>query len=184
MGLIDELESMDLADDVKDRIRREHEAELNGNTVELSQLRAQARRNDVEQEVEGLKALFGEQPGLLKYVRRVLLSDDEAPGLVLLSDADMQLSGDVATGATQKDEVTVAGAIRQFIELLPKKDDGTLALSDQVLAGNSTERVEEEEDAADKSKGATERLGKITGHTAARTRKRYSGGLHVAGGDN
>lgn len=185
MGLIDELDQLDLADDVKEKIRREHEDELNGKTVELSQLRAQARKSDVEKEVDGLKALFGEdQAGLLKFVRRVLLSDDSEPGLVLLSDTDMQLSGDDATGATQKEEITVAGAIREFISLLPKKEDGTLALSDQVLAGNSDDKpaADDEDDPANKSKAASQRLGAIAGHTTVRTRKRYAG-RHAAGGD-
>jgi len=185
VGLLDTLDTLDLSDEVKEQIRREHESEISGSQSTISTLRAQTKKAKVHQEVEDLKQLFGDEPGLLKYVRRVFLSDDEEAGLVLLTDSDMELSDDDKTGATSREEVTAAGVLRQFIELLPKKD-GKLALSDQVLLSENTERPSNGDDPTpeEKSAGAKERLGAITGVTVERTRKRYAGGLHVAGGNS
>lgn len=185
MGLLDTLDTLDLSDEVKAQIRADHEAEVAGSSEENARLRALARKQAVEQEVAELSdAGFKENPGLLKFVRRVLLSDDSEPGLVLLSDADMELTGDDATGAAQKEEITVAGAVREFIKLLPKDEEGKIALSDQALASNAGDPPDNgDDDPAKKTEGAKERLGKITGNTVVRTRKRYSGGrLHVAAG--
>jgi hypothetical protein len=186
VGFLDELNKLDLADDVKQALVREHTQEATKDAEEVARLRAQARTNAVNEEIDGLKKLgFDQAPGLLKFVRRVFLSDDEQPGAVLLSDADMQLSGDAATGATSREDISVAGAVRQFISLLPKNNEGKLALSDQAIIDNSGDGPErtDAEDPAKKTAGARERLGGITGHTVDRSaRKRYRGGGAVAGG--
>jgi hypothetical protein len=138
VGLIDTLDSLDLSDDVKAQLRREHEQEVTNLSDENATLKAKDRRDSVEQEVQDLAAIgLEEAPGLLKFYRRVLLSDDEEPGAVLLSDDEMNLSGDQATGAKGKEEISVAGALRQFVSLLPRNQEGMLNLSDQALAGNS-----------------------------------------------
>lgn len=177
MGLLDTLDSLDLADDVKARIRQEHEADISGTTTELSTLRAKAKRKSVDDDIDDLKKLgFSEAPGLLAFVRRVYLSDDSEPGLVLLSDKEMELSGDDATGASAKEEISVAGAVRKFIELLPKKDE-KISLSDQVLLTDSGDKPADDdvEDSADKTNEHRDNLKKITGQDNTRTRKRYAG---------
>ena len=179
MGLLETLDQLELSDETKQRIRAEHESEIQTSSAELSQLRARTRREEVEQEVENLKMLgFSDSPGLLKFVRRVLLSDDQEPGLVLLSDNEMQLSGDSATGATNREEVSVAGAMRKFIELLPRTQEGKISLSDIVPDDNGDDKPDngDEPSAEDKTAASRERLGKITGQPVERTRKRYSGG--------
>lgn len=183
MGLLETLDSLDLSDDVKNAIRSEHEAEVQTSSAELAQLRAQTRRENVEREVEDLKALGLSEPGLLKFVRRVLLSDDQEPGLVLLSDNEMQLSGEQATGASNREEISVAGALRKFIELIPRSQEGRISLSDLVTDTNGDDRPGdgEPDDPAAKSAQARENLGKITGQPVTRTRKRYQGGA-LAGG--
>jgi hypothetical protein len=136
VGYIEDIQAMDLSDDVKQSLIDAHNAEVNPLRESNQSLQARERRERVNGEVEQLKSLgFEEAPGLLAYVRRVFLSADaEEPGAVLLSDNEMGLSGEVSTGATTREEVSVAGALRKFIELMPKTGDGQLAvkLSDQV----------------------------------------------------
>lgn len=187
MGLKEDLDKLDLDDGVKQQLLASHEGEVQTLSTELTTLRTKDRRSDVEREVTELSdAGFKNQPGLLKFYRRVLLSDDQEPGTVLLSDPDMGLSGDVATGATQREEKTTADVLREFVGLLPKGDDGKFVFSDMLLADDDHDKPDtgDEPSAEDKSKEARERLGKITGQTVQRTRKRYSGGAPVpAGGD-
>jgi hypothetical protein len=185
VGFIETIEAMDLSDDAKQQLIREHQGEISLSDQEIASLRAQARRTNVEDEIKQLGALgLSDAPGLLKFVRRVFLSDDAEPGLVLLSDQDMHLSGDDATGATQKEPITTAGAIRKLIELLPRNAEGKLALSDQALLSDAGDEPEEgkEQTQDEKTEGAKDRLGKITGHTAPRTRKRYAGTSAVGTG--
>ena len=121
---------------MKEKLRQEHASEFDPLKSERDSLAAKDRRTDVETEVKGLSDLgFSEAPGLLKYYRRVLLSADaEEPGAVLMSDTELHLSGDVATGATGREEISVAGALRKFVELLPRNSEGKLELSDMMLA--------------------------------------------------
>lgn len=187
MGLKEDLDKLDLADDVKQQLLSSHEGEVQTLSTELTTLRTKDRRADVEREVTELSdAGFKNHPGLLKFYRRVLLSDDQEPGTVLLADTDMGLSGDVATGATQREEKTAADVLRDFVGLLPKADDGKFVFADMLLADEDHGRPDngDDETPEEKSEGARQRLGKITGNSVTRTRKRYSGGAAVpAGGD-
>lgn len=138
MGLIDILDSLNLSDEEKAKIRQEHEQEVVNLSNENATLKARDRRESVEQEVQDLASLgLEEAPGLLKFYRRALLSDDEEPGAVLLSDNELNLSGDTATGAGGREEISVAGALRKFVELLPRNQEGKLNLSDQALVNNA-----------------------------------------------
>lgn len=180
MGILETIDSMDLADDVKERLRREHQEEIAQETAETAQLRAQVRLSSVNEEIEGLKKLgLDQSPGLLKFVRRVFLSDDQEVGLVLLSDNELDLSGDTATGATAREEISVAGAVRKFIELLPRNAEGGLVLSDQALLDDADDtRVNDDDDDDEKSKSDKHResLGRVIGRPIERTRKRYGSG--------
>ena len=132
MGILETIDGMDLSDEQKEKLRQEYSADVDPLKTENDSLKAKDRRQSVEDEVKALAAIgFSEAPGLLKYYRRALLSpDSEEPGAVLLSDSEMHLSGDVATGATGREEISVAGALRKFVELLPRNNEGKLDLSD------------------------------------------------------
>jgi hypothetical protein len=176
VGVLDILDELNISDEEKARLRQEHEAELTPLSQENESLKANERRERTEQEIAVLSDMgFKESPGLLKYVRRIFLSADaEEPGAVLLSDSELNLSGDQATGATGKEEVSVAGALRKFIELMPKDDKGQLKLSEQVLL---TDDVHPDDDESNKEEDDTDthkkNLERVTGRPIDRTRKRY-----------
>lgn len=144
MGLLDVIDSLELSDEQKEQLRREHESEVGTIQSENQTLKRARKTEAVEAEVKALGDMgFAEEaPGLLAWVRRVYLSDDEGPGLVLLSDSELNLSGDQATGASGKEEITVANAVRKFIELMPKNQEGKLkvALSDQASLSDDHSR--------------------------------------------
>ena len=186
MGILEEIDKLDLSDDVKDKLRQEHASELDPLKSERDSLAAKDRRSDVDTEVKGLSDLgLSGSPGLLKFYRRVLLSADaEEPGAVLMSDTELHLSGDVATGATGREEISVAGALRKFVELLPRNNEGKLELSDMMLATEDAARPEDGgEEGKESSDDHRKNLEKITGRSLTRTRKRYAGGIVSGGGD-
>lgn len=186
MGILETIESLELSDEQKEKLRQEYSEDLNPLKTENDSLKAKDRRQSVEDEVKALAAIgFSEAPGLLKYYRRALLSpDSEEPGAVLLSDSEMHLSGDVATGATGREEISVAGALRKFVELLPRNNEGKLELSDMMLTDDHG-RPEDGGEASTEDKSAEHRknLETITGRSLKRTRKRY-GGMTTDGGED
>lgn len=189
MGILETIDAMELSDEQKEKLRQEYTADVDPLKTENDSLKAKDRRASVEEEVKTLGGLgFSEAPGLLKFYRRVLLSGDaEEPGAVLLSDSEMHLSGDVATGAAGREEISVAGALRKFVELLPRNNEGKLNLSDQALELEDHGRPEDggEPDPEAKTNEARENLGRITGRDLKRTRKRYQRGVASgAGGEN
>jgi len=184
VGILETIDGMDLSDEQKDKLRQEYSADVDPLKTENDSLKAKDRRSSVEEEVKALGGIgLSAAPGLLKFYRRVLLSGDaEEPGAVLLSDSEMHLSGDAATGATGREEISVAGALRKFVELLPRNNEGKLELSDMNLTDDhgrpDDKGAGEEEDSDDHKKNLEE----ITGRSLKRTRKRY--GATVAGGDD
>jgi hypothetical protein len=186
VGILEEIDKLDLSDEVKDKLRQEHASEIDPLKSERDSLAAKDRRTEVDTEVKGLADLgLSGSPGLLKFYRRVLLSADaEEPGAVLMSDTELHLSGDVATGATGREEISVAGALRKFVELLPRNNEGKLELSDMMLAEENHGRPEEGgEEEGESTDDHRKNLEKITGRSLTRTRKRYSGGIVSGGGD-
>lgn len=180
MGLLDKLDELELSDDQKELIRQEHEADIAPYQEQAQLASARARRQAVENEIKELGTLgFSDQPGLLAFVRRVYLSDDEQPGLVLMSDQDLELDGETATGARTREEVTAAGVLRKFIEMAKRADDGKLALSDQILASENVEDPPEEEEGGDdenKYKESRKRAAKMLGRPITRKSRNGSGG--------
>jgi hypothetical protein len=181
---------MDLADDVKQTLIDAHIAEVSPLRESNQTLQARANRERVNGEVEALKNLgFEEAPGLLAYVRRVFLSADaEEPGAVLLSDNEMGLSGDQATGSSTREEVSVAGALRKFIELMPKSEDGKLkmALSDQVPPGGTHVKPGDDLDDEQREAQRVERTSRLSGRPidrAAVRSKRYGQASITGGGE-
>ena len=185
MGILEEIDKLELSDEEKDRLRSEYAADVDPLKSERDSLMAKDKRSSVEAEVKGLMALgFSEAPGLLKYYRRVLLSTDaEEPGAVLMSDAEMHLSGDTATGASGREEVSVAGALRKFVELLPRNNEGKLELSDMHLADDHGRQEEGGDEEGESSEDHKKNLERITGRSLTRTRKRYARGIVSGGGD-
>lgn len=186
MGIIDEIKALDLADDVKEKLIREHQAEINPLKETNDSLLARSRKESVNTEVAQLSELgFDEAPGLLKFYRRVLLSADaEEPGAVLLSDGELELSGDEATGATGREEISVAGALRKFVELMPRNQEGKLNLSDQVHANENLNRPEtgDPNDPDARKQARTERASRLAGRPVNRTRSRYGVASSVSEG--
>ena len=186
MGILEEIDKLDLSDDVKEKLRQEHQSEFDPIKSENDSLKAKDRRSTVEEEVKGLSSLgFSEAPGLLKFYRRVLLSADaEEPGAVLMSDTELHLSGDAATGATGREEISVASALRKFVELLPRNNEGKLELSDMHLSDDHGRPEDGGEEQGESSEDHKKNLEKITGRSLSRTRKRYAGqGIVSGGGD-
>lgn len=189
MGLLEQIEQMDLSDDVKQRLREEHQADLREEQKKRVMLEAQSKKKAVADEVAELADMgFSEAPGLLKFVRRVLLSDDGEPGIVLLSDADLELSGDEATDASGKEEMSTADTVRKFISLLPKKEiEGKLKvqLSDQALAAEAGEGPDTSTDDEAKRQEREKSVEGWAGEVPKRTRNRYRGRARAAtGGDS
>lgn len=183
MGIIEEIDKMDLSDEVKATLKKEHQAEFDKIQAENDALKRNGRKSSVESEITALSdAGFKDQPGLLKFCRQVFLSDDEEPGIVLLSDDDLGLTGDQATGNRGQKEMTTAETLRQFISLLPKKDD-KFHFSDQatlVEDGTPPPSGDEKDEKEKKTEDSKKRLGSLSGQTEARTRKRY-GARTIAG---
>lgn len=179
MGFIEDIEKLELSDDDKQKLIASHRGEVDPLRETNQSLAAQNRKDAVEAEVVALSDLgFNEAPGLLKFYRRVLLSGDaEEPGAVLLSDTEMNLSGDEATGATGREEISVAGALREFVKLMPRNQEGKINLSDQGSAAEDHSRPDKgADDPSEKTAKARENLGKITGRSLTRTRSRYNRG--------
>jgi hypothetical protein len=186
VGFVEEIEKLELSDDQKAVLLREHEGELDPLKSERDTLKTESRKQTVEDEVEGLKSLgFSEAPGLLKFYRRALLSpDSEEPGAVLLSDTELGLSGDLATGATGKEEYSVAGALRKFVELMPRNNEGKIELSDMTLTDDHGRPAEGGSEEGESSDDHRKNLEKITGRSITRNRSRYNRhGIVSGGGD-
>jgi hypothetical protein len=185
VGILETIDGLDLSDEQKDKLRQEYAEGIDPLKTENDSLKAKDRRSSVEEEVRGLANLgLSEAPGLLKFYRRVLLSGDaEEPGAVLLSDSEMHLSGDAATGATGREEISVAGALRKFVELLPRNNEGKLNLSDMSLTDDHGRPDDGNNDGEETTDDHRANLGKITGRDLTRTRKRYGATVSAGGED-
>lgn len=184
MGFLDELETMELSDEVKEQLRREHISEIEEKDTLLSDATFESRKAKVEAEIQGLKEIDLSEPGLLKYVRRVYLSDDGDVATVLLSDADLQLSGDEAVGARSKEEKSSADILRGFIELLPRNQEGKLDLGGMALSDDAGDPPKENDDPEEEHKERHQHAEKWLGRSIKRTRTRYDRSGATGGGEN
>jgi len=188
VGYEEDVQEMELADDVKQQLIQAHRAEVDPLRNENRTLSAETKKEKVEGDIEALKAMgFEDAPGLLVWVRRVYLSADaEEPGAVLLADNELGLSGDAASGATGREEISVAGAIRKFVDLMPK-EDGKLKinLGEQITGDEDHGRPDEggepseEERQTQRRERATRLSGRPIDRAAVRA-KRY--GVATIGG--
>lgn len=187
MGFVDDIKAReDLTDEQKTQFIAAFSDEVDPLKTELGTVKARDRRTSVDAEVEALGAMFSDDLkdnviGLQKFYRRVLLSPDaEEPGAVLLSDNELGLSGNEATGHTGREEISAAGVLREFVKLLPRKEGEAIGLSDMASISQdhgrpskgSTDDMTPEERAADRAA----RSSKLSGRTVVRDRsKRYGG---------
>lgn len=100
--------------------------------AELARRREEAKKNEVEKKIEGLTEMgLSDNPGVLKYLRRVYLSDDKEPVAVLLSDDENNVG---------RQEVTLSQAFDGLFALLRNQETGKIELSSQATrneAGNA-----------------------------------------------
>jgi hypothetical protein len=131
VGYKEDLDALGLADDVKARLLLAHEAEIAPLQTENTELKGKDLRESVTTEIKEFADAGWEQaPAALAYARRVFLSPDaNEVGAVLLSDSELMLSGDEATGARVKEDVSAAHVLRTFMGLLPKTTEGKLSLA-------------------------------------------------------
>jgi hypothetical protein len=191
VGYEEDVQAMDLADDVKQSLIQAHRAEVDPLRNENRTLSAETKKEKVEGDIDALKAMgFEDAPGLLVWVRRVYLSADaEEPGAVLLADNELGLSGDAASGATGREEISVAGAIRKFVDLMPK-EDGKLKinLGEQITGDDDHGRPDEggepseEERQTQRRERATRLSGRPIDRAAVRA-KRYGTATIGGGGE-
>lgn len=180
MGILEDIDALELADDVKENLKRNAQAEIDAERTQTQEERRKNRRTSVEDEIKGLQTMFSDKDGnvspemigVLKYTRRVYLSDDEEPGVVLLTDDELELSDDQRTGARQKEEVSTADVVRHLFSLFPKNDEGKISLSDVIPENPNNDRPDNgtPESEVEKNKAATQRLG----WSGERKRTRYS----------
>lgn len=133
------LADLDLSND-EDRAKLE--AALADNErleAENEELKASDKEVRIDSELDDLKVKLGleEQPGLLKFIRRVKLSDDGEPAAVLLADDENK----------KEESITASDVIDKFIALLPKNQEGKLQLSEAHLMDEAGTKP------ADKSEG-------------------------------
>jgi hypothetical protein len=189
VGFLESIDAMNLSDDEKARLRREYSEEVDPIQSEVGRLRTESRKGTVSAEIANLAdAGFKEAPRALAFVRRVLLSPDaEEPGVVLFADHELGLSGDDATGATSREEMSVAQAFRHFFSLLPTDTDGKLkvTLSGQIAETENHGKPKVGDNEADAEANTAEHkssLGRSIGREIGRPSraKRYGG---MAGGE-
>jgi hypothetical protein len=193
VGLIDKVRELGLDDDVVKMLEREHDAEVTPLREIARRDSARAKLGDVEKKVENLSNMgFNDAPDALAFYRRVQLSDtqdgNEGPAIVLMSDSDLGLSGDQATGASGRQEMSASEMLDAFIAKFPVSEEGKLkvALSDQALANEDTDRPESgaeksrEEQTEDHRKGLSGAIGR---DVKPRNRNRYRRGGLAVGSD-
>lgn len=132
MGLSDLFSGVELSEEQREAIRVE-EARIARLEADDKARRESARRAEVtaycgaaDGSTEGLLDKIGlGDPGVKKYVRNVLLSDDGGPAIEL---AEHLSDGQKTTGAAK----TATELFKGFIDILPKRDDGRVSLADQA----------------------------------------------------
>jgi hypothetical protein len=78
--------------------------------------------------------------------------------------------------------MSVAGALRKFVELLPRNNEGKLELSDITLTDDHGRPEDGGEEGGETSDEHRKNLEKITGRSINRTRSRYNRHGVVSGG--
>lgn len=117
------LDGLDLSDEQRAQIEAQF-ADDEADAQELERLRQKDREREVDDKIDGLKEVgLSDNPGVLKFLRRIYLSDDGKPSAILLADDDAGL---------KQEEVSLSDAFDQFLDLL-KNQEGKLELSSQAV---------------------------------------------------
>ena len=128
----DLLSGVELSDEVREALAAE-EARVARFESEAAAQRERERQSEVtaycgtsDGSSEGLLDKIGlGDPGVKKYVRNALLSDDGGPAIELSEHlSDGQKTAGVPRTATQ--------LLKGFIDILPKREDGKVSLADQA----------------------------------------------------
>ena len=192
MGILETIDALNLSDEEKARMRREYAEEVDPLKSERDNLKANDRASRVRVDIANLAdSGLKEAPAALAFLRRLYLSPDaEEPGVVLFADHELGLSGDEATGARAREEMSTKAAFQHFFSLLPKDTDGKLklALSDQGDITDEHGKPKTGDDAADSEANTAahkESLGRAIGMPIGRPSraKRYGGRQSSGGGE-
>lgn len=131
MGLLDLLSGVELSDEQREALLAQ-DRRLAGFEESETQRRERERRDEVAAycgtaDTEGVLDRLGlGDPGIKKYVRNVLLSDDGGPAIELSEHLD-------GGRRTQAEAKTATEVLKGFIDILPKEtDSGRVALSEQA----------------------------------------------------
>lgn len=110
--------------ELTEQLRSELSEQYDGVAEENEKLRKQVHEMRVKERVEELKKEgFGEHPGLLSEIQKLMLADDGKPALILSEQDD---------GEDKKVSLSASQIIERLIDALPKKD-GKIILSEQAL---------------------------------------------------
>ena len=192
MGILETIDALNLSDDEKARMRREYAAEVDPLKTDRDRLAANDRAGRVRVEIANLAdAGLKDAPAALAFLRRLYLSPDaEEPGVVLFADHELGLTGNDATGATAREEMSTKAAFEKFFSLLPKDPAGKLklALSDQGSVTDDHGQPLTGDDAADADKKTEQHkasLGRAIGKPIGRPSReaRYGGRQSSGGGE-
>jgi len=192
VGILETIDTLNLSDEEKARMRREYAEEVDPLKSERDRLQANDRSERVRVEIANLSdAGLKEAPAALAFLRRLYLSPDaEEPGVVLFADHELGLSGDEATGARAREEMSTKAAFEHFFSLLPKDTEGKLklVLSDQGDITDEHGKPKTGDDLADAEANTAahkESLGRAIGQPIGRPSraKRYGGRTSSGGGE-
>jgi hypothetical protein len=188
VGILETIDGLNLSDEEKARMRREYEAEVDPLKTERDRLQANDRASRVKVDIANLAdAGLKDAPKALAFLRRLYLSPDaEEPGVVLFADHELGLTGDEATGARTREEMSTKQAFETFFSLFPTDKDGKLkiALSDQGNLLEEHGRPDKGDDDPDeKTEKHKSSLGRAIGRDIGRpSREKRYGGRQTSGG--
>lgn len=128
----DEKKVSDLELKLSEAEERAKQAEERARTAEQRARKADVEKRIVELSEQGLEAF----PGFLAEARRIMLSDDGGPAVLLLSEEE----GKEAT------EATATEIVENLIGALPKTEDDRFDLSEQALVSEDTGKPDEGSD--------------------------------------
>lgn len=190
MGYVEDVQAMDLSDDIKEKLITSH-------MQETRPQRLAGYKSEADAVVDRFRKMgFSEEEGctaFLKRLRRIQMSEDaHEPAAVLMSDSDLELTGEAKLDAGSREEVNLADEVVNLLNLLPGAIEGKLKiqLSEQALAAEEGERPGSgDENPEQAASDASKRLSTHTGvQTKGVSRSRYRrGGRVVAtsqGGDS
>jgi hypothetical protein len=173
MGLSDLLSGVELSDEQREAIRVEEQrlARFEASDAERRQSEQQARIvalcGSPDGQTKGLLDQAGlSDPGVKKYVRNVMLSDDGGTAL--------ELSEHTESGKTTGVAKTASQIIEEFIKVLPKGEDGRVSLADQ--ARRLPDDVKPADDVEEKPKSAKDSADELY---ASLSEQGFAGALNI-----